>query len=275
VHFEGEIDHIPEVALFMPQQRDTATDRLLNVIQVIQLGRKSGLLSVERGEGIQFEEGMIMFVNGQATQASVGQRTGLEAFNWLSTWNACLFSFIPSSTTASGALFTTPAIPNTSNSTFTDTNSYLHAQQGTNGRLQAQQGTNGRLQAQHNTNGRLQAQHNTNGRLQAQHNTNGRLQAQQPAVHRQTAFPQKAEERERNRSIQTPGSDSTGPNRTRRLEDGLRLIEQAGFTRAHRRLFLLIDGSRSTAELVRLMGREQHEVRILLNQLEEAGLIQL
>jgi hypothetical protein len=38
---------------------------------------------------------------------------------------------------------------------------------------------------------------------------------------------------------------------------------------------LLIDGSRSTAELVRLMGREQYEVRILLNQLEEAGLIQL
>jgi hypothetical protein len=249
----------------MPQQRDTATDRLLNVIQVIQLGRKSGLLSVERGEGIQFEEGMIMFVNGQATQASVGQRTGLEAFNRLSTWNACLFSFIASSTTASGALSTTPAIPNTPSSTFTDTNSYSHAQQGTNGRLRAQQSTNGRLQAQQGT----------NGRLQAQQSTNGRLQAQQPALHRQAEFPQVAEERERNRSTQAPGSDSTGPNRTRRLEDGLRLIEQAGFTRAHRRLFLLIDGSRSTAELVRLMGREQHEVRILLNQLEEAGLIQL
>src|SRR5258706_1904630 len=259
----------------MPQQRDTATDRLLNVIQVIQLGRKSGLLSVERGKGMQFEEGMIMFVNGQATQASVGQRTGLEAFNWLSTWNACLFSFIPSSTTASGALSTTPAIPNTPNSTFTDTNSYLHAQQGTNGRLRAQQSTNGRLQAQQSTNGRLQAQQGTNGRLQAQQSTNGRMQAQQPALHRQAEFPQVAEDRERNRSTQAPGSDSTRPNRTRRLEDGLRLIEQAGFTRAHRRLFLLIDGSRSTAELVRLMGREQHEVRILLNQLEEAGLIQL
>jgi Domain of unknown function (DUF4388) len=239
----------------MPQQRDTATDRLLNVIQVIQLGRKSGLLSVERGEGIQFEEGMIMFVNGQATQASVGPRTGLEAFNWLSTWNACLFSFIPSTATASGALSTTPAKPNTPNSTFTDTNSYLQAQQGTSVRLRAQQ--------------------STNGRLLAQHNTNGRLQAQQPSLHRQTEFPQVAEDRERNRSTQAPGSDSTGPNRTKRLEDGLRLIEQAGFTRAHRRLFLLIDGSRSTAELVRLMGREQHEVRILLNQLEEAGLIQL
>ena len=239
----------------MPQQRDTATDRLLNVIQVIQLGRKSGLLSVERGQGIQFEEGMIMFVNGQATQASAGQRTGLEAFNWLSTWNACLFSFIPSSTTASGALSATPAIPNTPNGTFTDTNSSMRAQQGTNGRLRAQQ--------------------ITNGRLQAQHNTNGRLQAQQPALHKQTEIPQVAEDRERNRSTQAFGSVSSGPHRTIQLEDGLRLIEQAGFTRAHRRLFLLIDGSRSTAELVRLMGREQYEMRILLNQLEEAGLIQL
>jgi hypothetical protein len=249
----------------MPQQRDTATDRLLNVIQVIQLGRKSGLLSVERGKGMQFEEGMIMFVNGQATQASVGQRTGLEAFNWLSTWNACLFSFIPSSTTASGALSATPAIPNTPKSTFTDTNSSMHAQQGTNGRLRAQQITNGRLQAQQIT----------NGRLQVQHNTNGRLQAQQPALHKQTEIPQVGEDRERNRSTQAFGSVSSGPHRTIQLEDGLRLIEQAGFTRAHRRLFLLIDGSRSTAELVRLMGREQYEMRILLNQLEEAGLIQL
>ena len=33
----------------MSHQRETATDRLSNVIQVIQLGRKSGLLTVERG----------------------------------------------------------------------------------------------------------------------------------------------------------------------------------------------------------------------------------
>ncbi|TMC61826.1 MAG: DUF4388 domain-containing protein, partial [Chloroflexota bacterium] len=50
----------------MPHQRETATDRLSNVIQVIQLGKKSGLLTVERGEGITFEEGAITFVNGQA-----------------------------------------------------------------------------------------------------------------------------------------------------------------------------------------------------------------
>ncbi|TMB84035.1 MAG: DUF4388 domain-containing protein, partial [Chloroflexi bacterium] len=67
----------------MPHQRETATDRLSNVIQVIQLGKKSGLLTVERGEGITFEEGAITFVNGQAREAQVGKYTGIDAFNWL------------------------------------------------------------------------------------------------------------------------------------------------------------------------------------------------
>lgn len=82
----------------MPQQRETATDRLSNVIQVIQLGRKSGVLTVERDDGITTEEGSITFVNGQATQASAGNRVNIDAFNWLNAWGTCRFAFLPSST---------------------------------------------------------------------------------------------------------------------------------------------------------------------------------
>lgn len=80
------------------QQRETATNRLADVIQVIQLGRKTGILSAEQGQGRTFEEGTITFANGQITQASVGLRQGQEALSVLKTWRGCLFAFIPPST---------------------------------------------------------------------------------------------------------------------------------------------------------------------------------
>ena len=92
------------------QQRETATDRLADVIQVIQLGRRSGMLTVERGRGATFEEGTITFVNGQVAQASVGSRRGREALSWLSAWRSCLFTFITSSANES-APFQSPSSP--------------------------------------------------------------------------------------------------------------------------------------------------------------------
>nr|MDQ2716835.1 DUF4388 domain-containing protein [Chloroflexota bacterium] len=79
----------------MPQQRGTITERLTDVIQVIQMGRKSGLLTADRGEGRTFEEGAITFVNGQVAQATATHLNGQEALNWLKTWGTCYFTFVP------------------------------------------------------------------------------------------------------------------------------------------------------------------------------------
>ncbi|MBV9614035.1 MAG: DUF4388 domain-containing protein, partial [Ktedonobacteraceae bacterium] len=78
----------------MSQKRGTVTDRLLNVIQVLQLGKKTGHLTVERDEGKGQEKGEIIFVQGQVTQAYGGNLRGQEALNWLSTWGACRFIFV-------------------------------------------------------------------------------------------------------------------------------------------------------------------------------------
>ncbi len=80
----------------MSQQRETATDRLVSIIQVIQLGRKTGLLTARRGDGITQEEGTITFIKGQITQTTVGRRKGSEALNWLTTWGNCRFTFVSS-----------------------------------------------------------------------------------------------------------------------------------------------------------------------------------
>lgn len=80
----------------MPQQPATLTDRLAHVIQVIQLGRKTGTLIVERTSGNSLEYGTVSFVNGLMTQASAHQLRGLAAFEWLNTWGTCRFTFTPS-----------------------------------------------------------------------------------------------------------------------------------------------------------------------------------
>ncbi len=80
----------------MSQRPTTLTDRLANVIQVIQLGRKTGTLRVERSTGRNLERGTIHFVNGLMTQASAHQLNGLPAFQWLNTWGTCHFTFTPS-----------------------------------------------------------------------------------------------------------------------------------------------------------------------------------
>src|SRR6478752_5741976 len=77
----------------MSQPQDQVTHRLVTFIQSIQLRRGSGLLSAKRSRGASVEEGTITFVNGQMTEAKVGQYTGAEAFNRLSTWENCQFSF--------------------------------------------------------------------------------------------------------------------------------------------------------------------------------------
>jgi len=93
----------------MSQQQEIATDRLVKVIQTVQIGRRTGELIVKRGEGVTFEEGTITFVNGQVTEASVGRRSGSDALNSLSTWSNCRYIFKPSTTPE----LTSPRTPTT------------------------------------------------------------------------------------------------------------------------------------------------------------------
>lgn len=50
--------------------------------------------------------------------------------------------------------------------------------------------------------------------------------------------------------------------------------EAAPVQRLHRRLLLLINGQRNLTALARLMARNPDEVQVLLDDLEQAGLIE-
>ncbi|HEY4385795.1 MAG TPA: DUF4388 domain-containing protein [Ktedonobacteraceae bacterium] len=88
----------------MEPQRETMTDSLAAIIQIIHLGYQSGTLTVERGEGNMLQEGMIVFANGRVVEARAGQYSGLAAFNFLNTWQTCRFSFVSGTQTGPQAL---------------------------------------------------------------------------------------------------------------------------------------------------------------------------
>lgn len=77
----------------MTKPKVTATNRLADVIEVVELGRRTGLLMVERGAGDMVEEGEIYFLNGRASYAAVERVRGHDALAVLGGWGACRFSF--------------------------------------------------------------------------------------------------------------------------------------------------------------------------------------
>jgi hypothetical protein len=66
------------------------------------------------------------------------------------------------------------------------------------------------------------------------------------------------------------------PYHTRRqLSEGLQVVEKMGLTRAHRRLFMLVNGERSVAELARLTASSETEVYQHLQDLERAAVVRI
>jgi hypothetical protein len=74
--------------------RGTATNKLLDVIQMLQMARKTGILQINRdGSNKMIEQGAIQLQHGQIIDASFGPYTGAEALRRLQGWQNCYFVF--------------------------------------------------------------------------------------------------------------------------------------------------------------------------------------
>jgi hypothetical protein len=208
----------------MSQQPKTETDRLASIIQVLQLGQKTGRLFVERNVGPTYEQGIITLVNGQVVQAQLQPQQGQNALATLMGWGHCRFMFV------------------------------LESQAGTAGWLNT---VTPPPSAQRSPNGRF-----VTGPLQSDQTNNGFTDGQEQPF----------------RSVYTGPLLSIGmaatPYSTRSMTEAIKLIDALRLSRAHRRLYLLIDGKRTVMDLVRLMSHEPDEVKKLLQDLEHAGVIQ-
>ena len=181
----------------MQPQRETLTDSLTNIIQILQLGYRSGTLTVERNTGQTIEEGSIVFVNGRVVDARTYQYRELAAFNYLKTWGSCRFSFIDASDTT-----------------------------------------------------------NSPSRSPALNHTRAPFRSDSPVpAYGEAAY-------------------SPFPRLSQAGQAAVSHPEAAPVQRVHRRLLLLINGQRNLTVLARLMARNPDEVQTLLDDLEQAGLIQ-
>lgn len=86
-----------------------STSRLANVIQLIALGRQSGILRVVRGHGASREMGQIQFIDGQPRAALLGQLTGTTAMNVLNNWGESYYMFDESEMSEEGMREPVPA----------------------------------------------------------------------------------------------------------------------------------------------------------------------
>jgi hypothetical protein len=231
----------------MPHKRGIATDQLTNVLQVIQLGRKTGLLTVERGEGVQREEGEITFQQGHIMYVRSGQLEGMTALNWLRTWGPCRFVF-----------------ENINNERSTEPIQEL-SPKSTTGSLSAIRSS---LRDTHLTPtpqvahtppplGNYTQRHQTGiQRHQTDKRFNQALHAATEPAHTQMS------------------SNIPIPRRACPADEGLKLLSMANLSRHHRQCYLLIDGQRTLVELARLMKRGPEDVIFLLQDLTNIGIVQ-
>lgn len=248
----------------MRRQRATHANQVSQVIEVIELGRRTGLLSVERDVGAALEEGDIYFLNGQAIYASTGVQSGRSALEILRTWGACRFVFL------SDIPQPMPNIgPERGNARPLQTGGLRSGSPSApiGGQLSGQQRP---MSTQPTV--PLPSSSPLEGRRESDYRLPSYALPQAP---RQSgsipSFPP---------SMEYPASTPAfvlapyqRPRRAPNPQDIPRLALRYQLSRAHRTLLLLADGEHSVRELARLVGRSEEEALALFSDLFRLGLI--
>ncbi len=92
--------------------RGTATNRLKDVIQMLQMASKTGILLVNRDSmDNTIEQGALSLQHGQIVDASLDSYRGGEAWRRLQEWQSCYFVFKAASQGGSGPLPSTQGPP--------------------------------------------------------------------------------------------------------------------------------------------------------------------
>lgn len=198
----------------MSQPPEMEAGALITIISRIQRARKTGLLVVKRVNKGILEEGAITFVKGQVTGSETGRRRGQDAFNIMSQWKDCRFSFVSPGLQDDLSLFPPP--PPSSPPVIQASPSWMPP---------------------------------------SSLPTSEEMAAAKPDY-----------------SLSIPAVAI--PVQNMPFEPALPKIDQLG-SRLYRQIFLLLDGRRSVAELIRLTGRPPAEVDKVLRKLEQAGVIRI
>jgi hypothetical protein len=240
-------DRVRGTVTKMPKGRDTYTDRLSNVIEVAELGRRTGLLTAERGTPSYAEEGEIYFVSGRAIYAASGPLRGREALSALHLWGSCRFAFITDAPPPQANIQpnTSPAhgIPERGN-----TSPGRASGSGWNAPVPFDGAS---------ATGRWDGSGGSAPRGQPaaeQFGTSGTWGASQPGV-------------------VSAGPLGRHPRRSPDVRDLMSVVTSHNLSRSHRTILLLADGSHNVLDLARLASKSVDDVTQMLAELEAHGLI--
>jgi hypothetical protein len=221
----------------MAKPRVTATNRLSNVIDVVEMGRRSGMLSVERGGGSVLEVGEIFFVSGSPTYAALAGLRGREALLALGNWGPCRFAFDTESPPPPGNIVVT--------------NPTLHAAPRNQPSSTPPMGNH--IPA---------AGNRMTGRLQT-----GPLGSKQTG-----SLNQYGSYTPPGTYANTDGLGRR-PRRAPDVRDLMAVVTTYNLSRNHRTVLLLADGEHSILDLARLSSKSVDEITGLLADLESRGLV--
>lgn len=258
----------------MAKPRVTATDRLANVIEVVELGQRTGLLSVERGSGSVLEEGELYFISGRVMYASLAGLRGREALAALSRWGPCRFAFDRDAPR--------PA-PNVASMTPTSDSSLSRpdmsrAPAGGYGAPRSPAGSGfwpvqgGYDQSGYGVTGALPRSNPTLGGNGNENNGYATGYPTFPSPGPTTGY--LAPQRPSAPHVAPPGSPlARRPRRAPDVRDLMSVVTSYGLSRNHRTILLLADGEHTVLDLVRLSSKTEGEVTALLAELEARGLV--
>jgi hypothetical protein len=195
------------------QSPEMEAEALVAIITRIQRARKTGLLVVKRVNKGILEEGAITFVKGQVTGSETGRRRGQDAFNIMSQWKGCRFSFVSPRLQDDLSLFSSPS-------------------------------------------------------------PSSPPIIQTSPLRKSSSLPELGEFSPAKQENLQPISAAAIPTQNMLFESALPTLDRLG-SRLYRQIFLLLDGHRSVAELIRLTGRSPAEVDKILRKLEHTGAIRI
>ena len=259
----------------MPKPRVTATDRLANVIEVVELGQRTGMLSVERGSGSVLEEGELYFLSGRVVYASLAGLRGREALTALSRWGPCRFAFereaprpAPNIITDSSSGASSAVRPGMGTSTPGYRSPSTYASSGS-WPAQTPSQTGGLFGYGRGANGQPPSANGYGAISPERGGLTGPLDLGTPsgyALRHQDSLP----------SSPTPTSPSLLNRRPRRapdVRDLMNVVTTYNLTRSHRTVLLLADGEHTVLDLARLSSKSVDEVSTLLSELEARNLV--
>ena len=253
----------------MAKPRVTATDRLSNVIDVVEMGRRTGLLSVERGSGSVLEVGEMYFVTGSPTYASLASLRGREALAALSHWGPCRFAFDSEDTPPPPNIFpsTDPSLQRVPRDRYPSSPRMPGSDPPTPG--QAQTGSLSGTWALQADAGAGSHNGATSSRRDGRASTRPLGPPQTGALNRYGTPGSSAPPY----STQSFPSPSRRPRRAPDVRDLMSVVTAHNLSRNHRTVLLLADGEHTILDLARLSSKSVDEITWLLADLESRGLV--